>query len=150
PSALSNSGNGDGAYWTGGFAGFVELASKLARTGGAAIPTEPDGADSGSLSSASQPSPAPVVQAEKIEADFRADARLVEVYTTGTDAHGHYVDDLTADQFQLLEERRPQLVAGFETHASELSCVLLLDTTGSMQNALPSLKNAALRLIEDL
>jgi Ca-activated chloride channel family protein len=38
----------------------------------------------------------------------------------------------------------------FESRSSEVSVALLLDTTGSMRAALPALKSAALRLIEDL
>ena len=38
----------------------------------------------------------------------------------------------------------------FESRSSKVSCALLLDTTGSMQAALPLLKNAALKLIGQL
>ena len=61
-----------------------------------------------------------------------------------------YVDDLTADQFTVTEQGEPRAATGFESRAAEVSVALLLDTTGSMQAALPALKNAALRLIGDL
>jgi Ca-activated chloride channel family protein len=41
-------------------------------------------------------------------------------------------------------------IVAFEPELSEVSCVLLLDTTGSMLAALPALKNAALKLIGNL
>jgi Ca-activated chloride channel family protein len=82
--------------------------------------------------------------------DFRAAARLVEVYATVTDGRGRYIDNLSSDQFTVLDEHDPQRITAFESQGSEVSCALLLDTTGSMQLALPSLKSAALKLIGDL
>jgi VWFA-related protein len=41
-------------------------------------------------------------------------------------------------------------VAGFENRDAATSCALLLDTTLSMEAALPALKNAALKLIAEL
>jgi hypothetical protein len=38
----------------------------------------------------------------------------------------------------------------FESNAESVTCAILLDTTGSMQNALPRLKNSVLRLIDEL
>jgi VWFA-related protein len=49
-----------------------------------------------------------------------------------------------------MEQGQARPVAAFELHSSNLSCALLLDTTGSMQAALPALKNAALKLIGEL
>jgi VWFA-related protein len=85
-----------------------------------------------------------------VHADFRSEARLVEVPATVTDARGRYVDNLSREQFLLLEEGKPQPLAAFESNSTGLSCALLLDTTGSMQAALPALKNAALKLIGQL
>ena len=76
--------------------------------------------------------------------------RLVEVYATVTDGRGRYVDNLTRGDFSILDQKNPQNITAFEPQSNEVSCVLLLDTTGSMQNALPALKNAALRLISEL
>ena len=84
------------------------------------------------------------------QADFKTTGRLVEVYATVTDGRGRYVDNLTADQFTLLDQRAPQSITAFEPQSNEVSCVLLLDTTGSMLFALPALKNAALRLTAEL
>jgi VWFA-related protein len=66
------------------------------------------------------------------------------------DGRGRYVDNLPADQFTILDHGQPQKVVGFESQFSEISCTLLLDTTGSMRDALPALKNAALKMISDL
>ena len=52
------------------------------------------------------------------------------------------MDNLTAKEFTVLDQRSPQTITAFEPQSNEVSCVLLLDTTGSMQFALPALKKA--------
>jgi Ca-activated chloride channel homolog len=81
---------------------------------------------------------------------FRASGRLVEVWATVTDSRGRHIDNLTGDQFTVMEQKTAQPLAAFESQSSPVSVALLLDTTGSMQKALPALKNAALGLIGDL
>jgi Ca-activated chloride channel homolog len=81
---------------------------------------------------------------------FKTEARLVEVYATVHDQHGRYVDGLTSEQFRVLDEGEVQSVVAFESQGSALSCALVLDTTGSMQNTLPLVKNAAVSLIDEL
>ncbi len=81
---------------------------------------------------------------------IRADVRLVEVYATVFDHRGRPVVGLTRDDFEIADEGEPQTILSFESAGSELSCALLLDTTGSMGRALPTLKNAAMRLIDQL
>jgi len=49
-----------------------------------------------------------------------------------------------------MESGKPQPAVAFEARSSSLSVALLFDTTGSMLNALPALKNAALRLLGEL
>ncbi len=91
--------------------------------------------------------PAETVPSEVI---FRADGRLVEVFATVTDSSGHYVDDLTKEQFTILDRGKEAKVIEFEPRSAEVSVALLLDTTGSMHDALPALKSAALKLIDEL
>src|SRR5690242_16557272 len=68
---------------------------------------------------------------------LRVRTRLVEVYATIYDNGGRYVDGLSRDDFEVREDGKPQEVAIFETNVEKLSCVVLLDTTGSMSDALP-------------
>jgi len=142
--ALVHPPDASGAFLAGGFAGFDEVARRLAR---AAPPRAVAPAGSAPVE---LPHPASASESAPIEADFRVSARLVEVYATVKDSRGRYLDDLTADQFTVLDEHQSQQVVAFEAQGSEVSCALLLDTTGSMQLALPSLKGAALKLIADL
>jgi Ca-activated chloride channel family protein len=81
---------------------------------------------------------------------IRVDVRLVEVYATVLDQKGRYVDGLSPERFEVIDEGRPQKIRDFESTSSELSCALLLDTTGSMRPTLPAVKNAAVKLIDEL
>ncbi len=135
-----------GSRFQGGFAGFGELARALPQGGVVA-------AAPGQESAASQPRAATFATRAPAAAGkgmFRADSRLVEVPVTITDTHGRYVDNLRQPQFTVMEEGQARPITAFELHSSNLSCALLLDTTGSMQAALPALKNAALKLIDEL
>jgi len=84
------------------------------------------------------------------EVVFKAEARLVEVYVNVTDGRGRPVVDLTRERFQVMEEGQAQELVVFEAGASDLNCAILLDTTGSMGPALPVVKNAILRLVDQL
>ena len=81
---------------------------------------------------------------------IRVEARSVEVYATIYDQKGRYVDGLVQDRFELFEDGKPQQITSFETNFEALSCAILLDTTGSMTDALPHVKNSVTKLIDDL
>jgi Ca-activated chloride channel family protein len=158
PAALVGSNTPPGSYLKGGFVNVAEVAHDLA-PGGRSVPpimlknslTQSQSAAllSGPLlaSAGTASSPGEGADADLI---FHANGRLVEAYATVTDSRGRYVDDLTAEQFTLLDGQHPQTLAAFESHGDSVSVALLLDTTGSMSNALPAVKNAALKLIGDL
>jgi len=73
--------------------------------------------------------------------------RMVEVYAAVLDKHGRYVSGLTPDRFEIMEDGRPQQIRLFEPHSASLTTALLIDTTGSMLNELPRVKNAVLNLL---
>lgn len=81
---------------------------------------------------------------------FRAEVRLVEVYAAVFDSKGHYVTGLSREQFEVQDNRKPQPIVLFEPTDAGLALGILLDTTGSMQGAIPAVKNATLRLIDQL
>jgi len=81
---------------------------------------------------------------------FRVDSRLVEVYTTIRDGDGHYVDGLTKERFEIRDNGEPQPILTFDAVTERLSCAVLLDTTGSMAAALPTVKNSVIRMIDEL
>jgi VWFA-related protein len=81
---------------------------------------------------------------------FRIESLLVEIYATVFDHQGHYEDGLSAKDFQVLENGEPQSIKYFETTAEPLHCAILLDTTASMVDTLPSLKSGVSTLIDQL
>lgn len=142
--ALIRSSDGRGSYLRGTFANFDQIASGLAPGG-----VSPAQATSPSAITGTGWFPA-AGESPSAEVTFRAAGRLVEVYTTVTDSSGHYIDDLAREQFTVSDNGVAPKIAAFEPRSSEVSVVLLLDTTGSMRAALPALKNAALKLIGEL
>jgi Ca-activated chloride channel homolog len=80
---------------------------------------------------------------------FRAESRMVEVYATVLDHKGKYVDGLPRESFQIRDNDQPQPIVAFDNDAAELSCAILLDTTGSMRDSLASVKNAISHLIDE-
>ncbi len=80
---------------------------------------------------------------------IRTEVRMVEVYATVFDSHGKFLDDLPREAFRLLDNGAPQPIVTFENSATDLSCAILLDTTGSMAAALPKVKNAIHQLIDE-
>src|SRR5713226_8662316 len=81
---------------------------------------------------------------------FKSDVRLVEVYASIFDQKGRYLDGLTRDRFALIDNGTAQPIVAFEGETQEVSCAILLDTTGSMARSLPTVKNAVLHLIDEM
>jgi VWFA-related protein len=81
---------------------------------------------------------------------FKSDVRLVEVYASVFDQKGRYLDGLTRERFSLADNGAAQPIVAFEGETKEVSCAILLDTTGSMARSLPAVKNAVVHLIDEL
>lgn len=86
-------------------------------------------------------------RAQQPDLVFREKTRLVEIHVTVWDQSGRHVDGLTADRFEILDAGEPQRLVAFESSETQLSCAILLDTTGSMAQVLPAVKNSILRMI---
>jgi Ca-activated chloride channel family protein len=81
---------------------------------------------------------------------IRVKVPLVEVYASVYDRGGQYVEGLARDSFRVFEDGKPQQITNFEADSGNLSCAILLDTTGSMNEALPRVKNSIVKLIDIL
>ena len=81
---------------------------------------------------------------------IKVQVRLVEVYASIHDKKGHFVDGLSRENFEVFEDGKPQPIAAFDSTSQSLSCAILLDTTGSMSEALPRVKNSIVKLIDEL
>ncbi len=72
---------------------------------------------------------------------------MVEVYASVMDGRGRPVPGLKADQFEVVEDGRPQPIRLFQPQSSSLTMALVIDTTGSMMRELPRVKNAVANLL---
>jgi Ca-activated chloride channel homolog len=86
----------------------------------------------------------------QIPGAIKVEVHLVEVYATVYDHKGSFVDGLARDSFQILDDGKSEQITDFETSGQSLSCGILLDTTGSMAEALPRVKNSIVKLIDAL
>jgi VWFA-related protein len=76
------------------------------------------------------------------------DKTLVSVPVTVSDREGHYISGLKKQDFTVYEDGVKQNIAFFATYDEPLSIALLLDTSGSTQDALEKIKGAARDFIE--
>jgi Ca-activated chloride channel homolog len=89
------------------------------------------------------------------QATFRAGTELVSVTATVTDRRGQYLTDLMREDFEILEDGKPQTLQQFargedlET-GPELHIGLLFDTSGSMGADIALSRSAAVRFLNTL
>jgi Ca-activated chloride channel family protein len=77
----------------------------------------------------------------------------VPVYVTVMDAEKRLVPDLVIDDFEILDNGKPQTINVFENKPVPITTVVMIDTSGSMTTALDLVKDGAeqflLRLLPD-
>src|SRR5436305_9738117 len=82
---------------------------------------------------------------------FRIDAKLVSLWVNVTDKTGAIVGGLTRDDFQVLEDGRPQKIAVFERQSElPLNLTLAIDTSGSTAKDISFGQSASRRFIHAL
>lgn len=86
---------------------------------------------------------------------FRGGIELVNVGVTVTDRRGNFITDLTADDFEIVEEGQKQTVTYFArgqdtVPAPDLHVGLLFDTSGSMGEDIKLARSAAVRFLNTL
>jgi Ca-activated chloride channel family protein len=100
-----------------------------------------------STAATARPAPQPV---------FKSGIDLVNVAVTVTDRKGALVGDLTADDFEVVEDGRKQTITYFALgdpasgEAPEMHLGLLLDVSDSMEEDLPFTKTAAVKFLNAL
>ncbi len=77
------------------------------------------------------------------EPTFRAGTQLVSLFATVTDAQKRLVPDLTKDDFEVLDDDRPQPLAFFQNEIQPITVVVMLDTSASMTGTIELLRQAA-------
>ena len=86
---------------------------------------------------------------------FRAAVDLVTFGVTAVDRKGNLITDLTQDDFQLIEDGKPQTIKFFtrglgEGDAPATHLGLMLDTSASMENDLKLARSAAIKFLNML
>jgi Ca-activated chloride channel family protein len=84
-----------------------------------------------------------VAMAAAQQPTFKSGTQVVSVFTTVTDAQKRLVPDLVQDDFEVLDNEKPQPLIFFENKVQPISVVVMLDTSGSMTLTLNLLKQAA-------
>lgn len=74
---------------------------------------------------------------------FRSGTALVPIFATVTDETDRLVPGLTVENFEVLDNGRPQTIALFENNVRPITIVMMLDTSASMTTALDQVKAAA-------
>lgn len=84
---------------------------------------------------------------------FRSGTQTVPLYVTVTDAQGRLVPNLVKEDFQVLDNQKPQEITLFDAAVRPITAVVMLDTSGSMTMNLDLVKQAAeqfvIRLLPD-
>ena len=84
---------------------------------------------------------------------FKSGTQVVSLFATVTDAQKRLVPDLVQDDFEVLDNDKPQPLVFFQNEIQPISVVVMLDTSGSMTLTIDLLKQAAeqflIRLLPD-
>jgi len=92
----------------------------------------------------------PNAAAQAQEPVFRAATRTVPVYATVTDAEGRLVPDLGRDDFEILDNGRPQAISIFANDIQPIMVVMMLDRSGSMVDNFRRVQEAAEQFVTRL
>src|SRR6476620_8836179 len=74
---------------------------------------------------------------------FRAGTQTVSLFATVTDASGRLIPQLAKEDFEILDNNKPQTVTLFVNDIQFIKVVVLLDESGSMVNNLDRVKAGA-------
>lgn len=94
--------------------------------------------------------PAPQPPAAAQRPAFRAGVEIVSLNVTVTDAMNHYITDLDQPDFAVFEDGVKQDVSFFNRRQQPLALSMLLDSSASMEDKLPTLQAAASSFVKRL
>ncbi len=99
----------------------------------------------------SKQAPSKAAPAGDLPADqtFRLDVTRVPVLFTVADKKGHFVTDLTQDEFEVVENKKPQKILDFNGESNlPLRLAVLIDTSNSIRERFKFQQEAATNFIE--
>jgi Ca-activated chloride channel family protein len=74
---------------------------------------------------------------------FRSGTRLVSVFATVVDGQSRLVPNLVEEDFEILDNEKPQPIVFFQNENQPITVVVMLDTSGSVTASIPLIKSAA-------
>ncbi|HEY0658442.1 MAG TPA: VWA domain-containing protein, partial [Pyrinomonadaceae bacterium] len=81
---------------------------------------------------------------------IKIDTSLVLVNATITDTDGKPSTGLKRSQFKVFEDGKEQVISIFETQETPFAAVILLDTSGSMEQQVSLARSAAINFLDGL
>lgn len=89
-------------------------------------------------------------QVEDDDEAIKVESSLVVINATITDAKGKPVSGLKQNQFQIFEDGKEQKIEIFETEKTPFAAVILLDSSGSMEQRVSLARSAAIQFLDRL
>lgn len=90
------------------------------------------------------------VFSQKDDEIIKVDSSLVVLNATITDSNGKPVLGLKNDQFTVFEDGNQQEITLFERESTPFAAVILIDTSGSMEQRVSLARSAAMRFLDGL
>jgi Ca-activated chloride channel family protein len=117
-----------------------------------ALTVAPSGQAPAPVTPAAQPPapPSPPAPAGPQRPAFRAGVDIVSLNVTVTDTQNHYITDLDQGDFAVFEDGSKQEVTFFTRRQQPIALSLLLDSSASMEDKLPTLQTAASNFVRKL
>ena len=81
---------------------------------------------------------------------IKVDSSLVVMNAVVTDADGKPVFGLKNNRFKIYEDGKPQETSLFETESAPFAAVILIDTSGSMEERVRMARSAAIRFLDGI
>ena len=91
-----------------------------------------------------------VVVTRKITIEAFEEVNRVILWVTVTDKSGELVGDLTKENFSVSEDGAPQTIRDFLLEDRPITMAIVLDSSGSMRDAMPEVHQAAAGFVETL
>lgn len=88
--------------------------------------------------------------AQNDDEPIKVESSLVVLNATITDAKGKPAGGLKQNQFQILEDGKEQKIEFFETEKTPFAAVILLDSSGSMEERVSLARSAAIQFLDRL
>ena len=93
---------------------------------------------------------APIVSAQDDDEIISVNSSIVVLNATITDANGKAVAGLKQSQFKIYENGEEQKIEFFEAEKTPFAAVILIDTSGSMENRVSMARSAAINFLDGL